>query len=73
MNFLCADPKLSAEDKERIAARIANMYVDIRNMYQSEYQAKWQRRGVNSETAKELENVSQLPYIANNENFIEIS
>lgn len=57
-----ADPKLSAENKEKIVARIAELYADIRNMYQSEAQAKRQRRGsVNSKTAKE--NVSQLPYI----------
>ena len=42
-----------------ITARIADLYVDIRNMYQSESQAKRQRRSVNSETAKEVENVSQ--------------
>ena len=58
--FLCADPKISAKDKEIIAARIADLYVDIRNTYQSESQAKRQRRNANSEIAKELENVSLL-------------
>ena len=46
---------LSGEDKETIAVRIADLYVDIQNMYQSESQAKRQKRSVNSETA---ENVS---------------
>ena len=57
-HFNHADPKLSDEDKEKIAARIAELYVDIQNMYQSESQAKRWRRSANSETAKD--NVSQL-------------
>ena len=60
VTILYADPKLSTEDKEIIAARIADLYVDIRSTYQSEYHAKRQRRNANSETAKELENVSLL-------------
>ena len=53
--ILYADPELSTKDKEIIAARIADLYVDIRSTYQSESQAKRQRRN-----AKELENVSQV-------------
>ena len=44
-----------------ITARIADLYGDIQNMYQSESQAKRQSHSANSETAKELENVSQQP------------
>ena len=55
VTILYADPKLSTEDKEIIAARIADLYVDIRSTYQSEFQAKRQRHN-----AKELEDVSQV-------------
>ena len=41
-----------------IAARIADLYVDMQNVYESESQAMRERRSANSETAKELENVS---------------
>ena len=62
-----ADPQLSAEDRERITGRIAELYVEIRNQKSSESgdKRRVQRRSVNSEAVNELEIVSQFNCTSN--------
>ena len=62
-----ADPQLSAEDRERITGRIAELYVEIQNQKSSEFGDRQhvQRRSVNSEAVNELEIVSQFNCISN--------
>ena len=59
-----ADPQLSAEDRERITGRIAELYVEIKSS-ESGDKRRVQRRSVNSEAVNELEIVSQFNCTSN--------